>query len=479
MKLLNIFIKLLVSTLLLVGCQTFKGTTPLVVGKSIPTTYNQISDSTNAAQLTWRQYFHDTLLISLLDTAMNNNFDLLIAYQRINFAKAGLMMAKGKYLPTVTTNGSLGLKRFGEYTSDGVGNYDTKFSQNIRKDQIIPEHLPDFYLGLQSSWEVDIWGKLKSKKKAALAHYLASVEGKNYLITSLVAEVANQYFELLALDMELEILRETINLQNNQLSIILLEKEAGRANELAVKQFEAQVLNSKSLEVGVTQEIIEAENRINALLGRFPQTIKRNKNILFDYKVSMLNVGVPADLLENRPDIRKAEYEVRASKANVKAAKAAFYPSLNIVAGVGFQSFNPKFFIDPRSLAYNVLGGLVAPLINKSAIRSEFVAANATQVETLYNYQKTVLNAYIEVYNQLNYTKNLNLMFTYKGDEVERLNSAINTASELYRTGRATYLEIIITRQNALQSRLQLVQIKKRQYDAQVNLYKALGGGWR
>ena len=109
MKLLNIFIKLLVSTLLLVGCQTFKGTTPLVVGKSIPTTYNQISDSTNAAQLTWRQYFHDTLLISLLDTAMNNNFDLLIAYQRINSAKAGLMIAKGKYLPSVTANGSLGL----------------------------------------------------------------------------------------------------------------------------------------------------------------------------------------------------------------------------------------------------------------------------------------------------------------------------------------------------------------------------------
>jgi len=357
---------------------------------------------------------------------------------------------------------------------DGAGNSSTY----ITPGQIVPTNLPDHYYGLQSSWEVDIWGKLRNKKKAAIAHYLASVEGKNWVITNLIAEVATTYYELLALDIELEIIQETIVLQNNQLSIIRVEKEAGRANELAVKQFEGQLYNSQSLEIEILQQITETENKLNFLLGRYPQPILRDK-LTFSQSIPVqVFIGMPSDLLSHRPDIRKAEYELIASKANVQAARAAFYPSLNITAGVGLQAFQMQYLLNPQSLAYGVMGSLAAPLINQSAVKANFRTAKASQLEALYTYQKTILNGYVEVYNQMTNINNLERIYTLKNNEVAVLNNSIETASELYLTGRATYLEIVVTRKNALQSRLELIEIKKRQYNSVINIYRALGGGW-
>jgi outer membrane protein, multidrug efflux system len=290
--------------------------------------------------------------------------------------------------------------------------------------------------------------------------------------------MASTYYELLALDIELEIIKETIVLQNNQLSIIKIEKEAGRANELAVKQFEGQLYNSQSLEIEVLQSITETENKLNFLMGRYPQPIQRDK-LTFNRAIpTQILIGIPAELLKNRPDIRQAEYELIASRADVKAARAAFYPSLTITAGVGFQAFDTRYLFSPQSLAYNALGSLTAPLINQSAIKAQFRTAKAAQLQALYAYQRSILNGYVEVYNQMNNISNLEKIYTLKNNEVAVLSNGIETASELYLTGRATYLEIVITRKNALQSRLELIEIKRRQYNSVINIYKALGGGW-
>lgn len=447
--------------------------------KALPESFQSKKDSTNDAVVNWKSYFTDETLIGLIDTALTNNIDLLMTLQRIEMAQNQLNYAKILGKPMVTAGTSLGVQKFGKYTMDGVGNYDTNFSNNINSDQKMPENLPDIYLGLQSSWEVDIWGKLRSKKEAALARYLASIEGKNWLITNLISEISANYYSLLAMDNELDIIKETRNLQLNELQIIQAQKEAGYANELAVKQFESRILNTRSLEVEILQNIIEGENRLNFLLGRYPQPIQRNKLQFTKALPAQIHVGIPAQLLRNRPDVKQSEYELRAARADVFSAKMAFNPSLNIGAGVGFQTFNPAFVFSPQSIAYNVLGGLTAPVINRTALKTEFATANAIQIEALYNYQKTIMNAYSEVYNQMANIKNLEQIQDLKSKEVVVLTESISTSVDLFKTGRATYLEVLLTQANALQARIELINVKKRQYNAVVNIYKALGGGWR
>jgi len=465
-------------SLMLFQCTSTKNTQQTAFAP-LPQKFVNRTDSSSAASINWKEFFTDPTLIGLIDTALVNNLDVQIAFQKINVARSQVKFARGLSAPFVTGSGSAGQQNYGEYTQEGVGNYDTDFSKNIREDQHMAPDLKDFYLGLHTSWEIDVWGKLRNKRKAATAKYLASVEGRNWVITNLISEIATTFYELLALDYELQIIDETIILQTNQLSIVIIQKEAGRANELAVKQFEAQVLHSKGLRIEVSQKIIEAENKLNYLLGRYPQPINRDVTHFTQTVPQQVLIGIPSDLLGNRPDIKQAEYELTASKANLKAAKAAFYPSFTISGALGFHSFNPDFFITPNALVYNIFGGLVTPLVNQSAIKASFRTAKATQLEAMCNYQKAILNGYIEVYNQMVYINNLNQIYKLKSEEVNVLTTSIETASELFLTGRATYLEIIVTRSAALQSRLELINIKKRQFNSVVHIYKALGGGWK
>ena len=410
---------------------------------------------------------------------MVNNLDVLIAYQKINASRAQVKYTKGLSAPKVNGAVVAGGEKFGDYTMTGVGNFDTNLSPNISPDQQVPDGaVPEYYLGLQSSWEVDVWGKLKNKRKAATANYLATVEGKNWVVTNLITEVATTYYELLALDSEIQIIDETIELQKNQLEIVQIQKEAGRANELAVNQFQAQVLQSKILRLELAQRKVQSENHLNYLLGRYPQSIVTDSTSFTASLPAQIQVGIPSQLLSNRPDIKKAELQLQASKANVRSAKASFYPTFSITATLGLNTFNPNFIFSPTSLAYNAFGGLITPLINQSAIKAQYRTANAEQIEAMYNYQKNILNGYVEVYNQMVYIDNLSQIYDLKNQEVKVLTTSIETASELFLTGRATYLEVIITRSATLQSKLQLIEIKKKQLTAIVNIYRALGGGW-
>jgi len=457
------------------GCQTIKNIEGDAI-KPVPESFADTKDSINSATIDWRQFFTDTTLIGLIDTAFKNNPDVLMTFQKIEIARADLRLSKGALFPEISGGGSVSQTKFGRYTMDGAGNRGTE----ITPGHEIPTHLPDYFIGLQTTWEADIWGKLRSKKKAAFARYLGSIEGKNMVLTNLISEIAITYYELLRLDNELEIIRETIKLQEEALAIVTIQKEAAAATELAVQQFEALVLNSRALETEILQRITVSENRINFLLGRFPQPVIREKSIFPKQIPAQVKVGIPSDLLRNRPDIKQAEFELMATKADVTAAKKAFYPSLNITGTLGFQAFNPSFlFRSPESIAYTALGNLTAPLINRSAIKAQFATAQATQIEALYNYQKTIINGYVEVHNEMNNIKNLEQAYGLTTKKVATLTQSIEISSELYKTGRANYLEVLITQENTLQSKLELVNIKQQQFNASVNIYKALGGGWR
>jgi NodT family efflux transporter outer membrane factor (OMF) lipoprotein len=462
----------------LTGCSSLN-TALSIPEKTLPDTFTQTVDKNEGitvASVNWREYFTDNNLQNLLDEAVKNNPDLQMALQRIEISRSSVKLANGALLPQVSLNVGGSVRRFGLYTMDGAGNSTTQ----ITPGQTIPTNLPDMYLGMQSSWEIDIWEKLRHQRESAISTYLASVEGTNFVISTLVADVASYYTELLALDNELALVQQTITKQQEALEVIQLQKEVGRANELAVQQFHAQLLNTKILEKNIQQQVIEVENKINFLLGSYPKPIKRNKDVFAHELPAQIASGFPSQLLANRPDIREAEFKIEASKFDLQAAKAAFYPNFNITASLGFQAFNPEFlFSSPASIAYSVFGTLVAPIINMNALKAQFNTAQANQLTAMYHYQKTVLNAYVEVANQLVAIQNLQEINLLKTQQNALLKKSVGTSGELYRTARATYLEVLLAQQNALQSNIELIGVIKQQRLSAINIYKALGGGWK
>jgi NodT family efflux transporter outer membrane factor (OMF) lipoprotein len=444
--------------------------------KSAPSTYNNSTDTTNSADKNWREFFNDKNLIALIDTAITNNPDVFMALQDIEMAKNKVLMRHGALFPSVTVGGGLGFEKVGRYTSQGAGDA----SAEITPGKIVPEILTDFSGGIRASWEIDIWDKLKMAKTAAFTKYLGTIEGRNLVITNLVAEVANSYYELLALDNQLDILRETIKLQQTQLEVVKVQKEAAVVTELAVKQFEAQILNSQSMEFEILQSIVEVENKINFLLGRYPQPIVRDKETLTGQLPNRVTEGIPSQLLRNRPDIRQAELEIIAAKWDVKVAQLEFYPSLSISGALGLQAFRPDYLIRlPESLLTSFMTDMAGPIINKNAIMAEFKTANALQIQAMYEYQKRVLNAYLEVTTELSRIDNLEKQYTFKAKEVDVQIKSIDIANDLFRYARANYLEVLNTQREALSSKLELIELKQRQFNAVTNVYRALGGGWK
>jgi multidrug efflux system outer membrane protein len=444
--------------------------------KTAPGTYAGSADTVNTADINWKSFFNDKYLTDLIDTAIVNNQDLLITLQEIEVARNRVRARQGELLPSVMVGGSLGVEKVGKYTSQGAGDA----SAEITPGKTVPENLTDLYLGLSASWEVDVWGKLRSAKKTAMAKYLGSYEGRKFLQTSLVAEVANSYYELLALDNQLDIIRETIKLQQNQLEDIRVQKQAAVVTELAVKQFEAQVLNSQGVEFEILQQIKENENKINFLLGRYPQPIERDKTALIGQLPPKISAGIPSQMLKNRPDIRQAELELLAANWDTKVAKLAFYPSLHLSAGLGMQAFKPSFlFTLPESLIYSVIGDLAGPIINRNAIIADYQTANAYQVEAMYNYQKAILGGYMEVSNELSNINNLEKQFDLKSKEVDVLTQSIDISTALFNSARANYLEVLTAQRDALSSRLELIDVKKHEFNAVTNIYRSLGGGWK
>ncbi|MDH5603426.1 MAG: TolC family protein, partial [Cyclobacteriaceae bacterium] len=342
-----------------------------------------------------------------------------------------------------------------------------------------PELLGDYMLGAFADWEVDIWKKLRNSKKSQYFRYLSSIEGRNFMVTNLIAEIANTYYELLALDNELEIAKQNIEIQNNAYNIVKVQKQTARVTELAVRRFEAQVLDTRALQYKIQQEIIETENRLNFLLGRFPRPIPRDPLIFSGLSPDTVLAGVPAQLLQNRPDIRQAEMELEAAKLNVKAARAQFYPSLGITGGLGYQAYNPRFLIStPESILLGLAGEATMPLINRRAILATYKNAGATQMQAVINYEQVLLNAYIEVANQIANIDNLQESYKLKEQQVEALNASVNISNSLFMSARADYMEVLLTQQEALESRFELVETKMLQLHAWINVYRALGGGW-
>lgn len=436
---------------------------------------NDSSDTLNIGQINWRNYFKDDKLNMLIDSALVNNQELNIVLQELEISKNEVLEKKGEYLPFVDIGIGAGTEKTGRFTREGA----VEHNLEIDNGREFPEPLNDFKIGATATWEVDIWKRLRNAKNAAQLRYLAQTEGKNFLVTQLIAEIAESYYELMALDNLLDIINRNVNIQTEAYEKVLTLKEYAKSNQLVVNRFKAQLLNTQNQQYAIRQKMIETENRIHFLTGSYPKSIKRNSKVFMQLSIDSLRTGIPNQLLQNRPDIRKSELEVAAAKLDVKSARANFYPRLDLRAGIGYQAFDTQFLFKPESLLFNAAGDLVAPLINRNAIKAKFNMATAAQIQAVYTYQQSVLNAYTDVINQLAKLENFANSVSTKSKEVKVLEESVEIANSLFQFAKADYVEVLLTQEEVLDAEMELIETKLQELHAKVQLYRALGGGWQ
>ena len=426
-------------------------------------------DSSVTVSPAWRDFFQDSVLRSLIDTALQNNHDLKITLQELAIAKSAITAKQGALLPSISANVGAGISKVGRYTAEGAGNVGTELTPGRK----IPTVIPDLAPTLQMDWTVDLWGKLNSDKKSAVERYLASEAGQRAIKSQLVADVAENYYALLALDYKLLVMQQYIALQKNAVRIARIQKEADADTQLAVEKFEAELAKAQADEYVLRQSIIETENNLNLLLGRLPQPIARAKSDFLQLPMPAAAHALPAQLLLQRPDVVQAEHALEAAKWDVETARKEFLPSFNLSAAVGLNAFNPKYLVKlPESLVFSALGGLTAPLINKKAIQANFSQADALQIEALYNYDKALMTAYIETCTLQSKIANLKQLRQFKQKQDEALMRAVSAAQKLYLNNRATYLEVIDSERGQLDCKMELIDTKLQQLSTLIDMYR-------
>lgn len=441
-----------------------------------------LTDTSSLGDIPWSEVFVDPNLKSLIDTVLVNNRDLRQAVYRIEIAQANFRQRKKALFPTLDAAVEAGLNKYGHYTESGIGNYDSNFSENLKSDEKIPEpFIPDYFVGIRSSWEIDIWGKLRNKREAAFLEFLAESETRRLLETELISSVAAAYYELLGLDQKIKVYTQNILLHERALSIIEAQKEAGRADELAVQQFKSILAESKARRALAHQEIIGYEHHINQLLGRIYQPIVRTKEngVAMDI-FGELRVGNIDLLFNNRVDIRKAALNLQANFSSLEAARLSFLPSVAISPYFGLQSFSiDNLFSVDKSVAYGILGSVTIPIFRQRELKSQYEIMKANYGIAFLEYEKIVLSAVNEISLALHTQTAIEQREALVHSQVEALEAAIIAAEELFIAGRVNYLDIITAQKDVIGAQEAKVDVLKEKKLNQIVLYKALGGGWK
>ena len=436
------------------------------------------STSMTIGNLAWEKFFPDTLLQGYIRKALTNNYSFLQTIEQINMARSQVRISKGTLLPEVTLGVDGRIQQFGEYTMDGVGNSTTN-TPDLEKSKHIPDPYRDFNLGLNFQWEADIWGKLTNKKRSAVYRWMASVEAMHLARTLLISEVANTYFDLIGLDKEQYVLKNAVNTTRNAYNLTNELMKEGEMTRLSVDQFRSYRLKLEEMLIANEQEIKEKERAMAVLLGSLPIDIQRVSFETASYYYFPTEAGVPAQLLQYRPDVRAAELELLASEQDVKAARKSFYPSLVIGGSAGYNAFDlNKWFSSPASLVYNLGAGITAPIFKQNTIKSMWEDAKSNQRIALLNYYDVALNAYSEVLNLIEASEKMIRRKELKSEESRIHHRSIYNANELFKVGYVGYLDVLSADERFLNCELERIAINIDACKIHVMLYRALGGGF-
>jgi multidrug efflux system outer membrane protein len=426
------------------------------------------ADSATIATLPYKSLFADTVLQGLIEEGLRENPDLKVAIQRMNEAGESFQQSRAALLPDLSANANVNPSKLSAAAQDIPSAYIGQYQLSTTLYQI----------SLTSTWEADIWGKLKSAKKSAFATYLQTDAARRAIQTQLVADIANYYYLLLSYDEQLKVTLETITNRQNDVTTLKALLESGLANGAEVVQSEANRASAELLVPDLKQNIREAENSLSVLLGRTPGEIRR-ATLGEQTPYPNLQTGVPSELMKNRPDVQEAEFTFRAAFENVNVAKTYFYPQLTITAQGGYSNLTiTDFFLN--SIFYNVVGGLTQPIFNKRLNKTRLRVAQAQQKEAFYTYQKTLLNAGMETSNSLYSYQTALEKQRIRQDQIKNLEKAVDFTKELLRYSSATnYTDVLTSEQSLLSAQLNGIGDRLQQLQAVVNLYRALGGGWQ
>ncbi|MBC9911853.1 efflux transporter outer membrane subunit [Chitinophaga varians] len=417
------------------------------------------NDTNTIAAKPWQSFFTDTLLQQLIARGIRENPDLRIAMQRIVAAQAALKQSKLAFLPDVNANASVKQSRLAFPQGYGLINTATQYDVNVA-----------------ASWEVDVWGKLRSGKRAAQAALLGTVAAQQAVQSSLVADIAASYYSLLALDQQLLVLQQTLTNRGEDVSSMKELKAAGVVNGAAVVQSEANQYAAAVAIPDVKRQIRETENALSILLALPPGPISRS-SITAQQLPQDLSIGIPAQLLQYRPDVKAAEYAFRNAFENTNVARTAFYPSLNITAAGGFTSFDFSQWFTDAGLFGNVVGGLTQPIFNRGLNKARLTTAQAKQQEALYNFSKTMLTAGKEVSDALYSLASAAEKKESREKQLASLEKAVDFTKELLRYSSSTnYTDVLTSEQNLLSAQMGSINDQLQQWQAVIALYRALGG---
>jgi len=420
----------------------------------------QSIDSTSLAMVSWDKLFSDNLLQGYINEGLQNNLDLQIALQNIAAAEATMKQGKAGYFPTLTGNST--------WTHQET-------SENSQFGRLFSS-IDQYELSAKLSWEADIWGKIRSNRRASLAQYLQTQAAKQAVQTQLVANIASLYYKLLATDAQINVVTKTIENRNKSVEVIVALKESGSVNEVAVKQTEAQKYAAEIILKDLEYNRKVLENSFTQLLGKAPGAVQRStfetQQIDADVKV-----GLPAFLLSKRPDVVAAELNFRNTFELTNVARSSFYPSLTLNATGGLQALELKDWFSTKSIFANVITGLTQPIFSQRQNKTRLEVAKANQQKAYLQYEKTLLVAGKEVSDALASYENETDKLVIRKKQLESLTKAADYSDELLQYGLVNYLEVLTAKDNALNTEINYIDNKYSQLNAVITLYKALGGG--
>ncbi|MCC9019536.1 TolC family protein [Flavobacterium lipolyticum] len=461
-----------------IGITFFTGLilTSCVVGKKYsraalnsPDKYREeIAVTGDTVLLPWKSYYKDPLLVDLIEKALVKNNEVLIAMKSMEQLDLNYKQAKLALLPTL------------DFDAGASRTYQSKNSLNgsLSAQFTSKDYLDDYSANLRMSWEVDIWGKAAMQKRDAKATYFAQKENLSALKTRIIVQVAQAYYNLLGLDEQLKIAQKNIELSDSTLNMMKLQYTAGSISSLAVNQSEAQKKTAELLVPLAKANIAVQENALQILCGEYPNTVARAGNLNVSEFAVEVPAGIPASLLSRRPDIKASEYAVMSAYAKTGLAKATMYPTLSLSPSIGVNSFEfDTWFNFPGSVTKSIAANLVQPIFRKKELRTAYQVALLEQEKAAIQFKRSYITAVGEVndaLSKLKYADERIMLVTEKSVSLEK---ATADAGLLYKSGMATYLEVIVAQNSSLQNELEVVTIKLEKLDAAINLYRALGGG--
>jgi NodT family efflux transporter outer membrane factor (OMF) lipoprotein len=439
----------------------------------VPDRYREPVNSRDTLQMgyvPWNVFFTDPSLQELIDSAVRRNYDLLYAIKNLESARLTLAQAKLGHWPEFNFQVTAASTRSSDNSLNGLN----------AQQFLGSTHVEDYNANIGISWEADIWGKISRQKEASLADYLQTYEARKAVQTQLVSDVAQGYYNLLMLDKQLEVARKNLMLDDSTLRIVRLQFDAGQVTSLAVDQTDAQRHNAAQLLPQLEQDIAIQENALRVLCGELPSAVHRETTLDAMEVPHAFSTGVPAELLQLRPDVKASEYALQSANARVGVAKAKMYPSLVITANAGLNSFQfTNWFTIPASLFGAVAGSLTQPLFQRKQLKTQYEIAVIERDKSVIRFRQSLLIAIEEVSNALVKVDKLREQRDIATARMNLLTTATKNASLLFKNGMANYLEVLTAQATALQSELESVDLKRQHLNSFVELYRTLGGGWK